>query len=38
MTPEFEGNLLMNEVTWFKFAHCILSLLLRFKKVVISLD
>jgi hypothetical protein len=38
MTPKFEGDLLLNEVTWSKLAHHIWSFLLRLKKVAISLD
>jgi hypothetical protein len=32
MTPKFEGDLPMNEVTWFELAHRTWSLLLRLKK------
>jgi len=38
MTPKFEGDLLVNEVTWSELAHHTWSLLLRLKRVAISLD
>jgi hypothetical protein len=38
MTLEFQDDLPVNEVTWSELVHCTLSLLLRFKKVVISLE
>ncbi len=33
VTLEFEGDLPMNEVTWFELVHCTWSLLLRLKKI-----
>ncbi len=38
MTPKFEGDLFVNEVTWFELAHQYLVTLVELKKVVILLD
>ncbi len=38
MTPEFEGDLFVNEVTWFELACQYLVILLEVKKLVILLD
>jgi hypothetical protein len=38
MTPEFEGDLLVNEVTWFELVHQYLVTFIEVKKMVIILD
>jgi hypothetical protein len=38
MTPKFEGDLFVNEATWFELAHQYLVTLVELKKVVILLD
>jgi hypothetical protein len=38
MTPKFEGDLFVNEVTWFELAYQYLVILVEVKKVVILLD
>jgi len=38
VTPKFEGDLFVNEVTWFELAHQYLVIFVEVKKVVILLD
>jgi hypothetical protein len=38
MTPKFEGDLLVNETTWFELAYQYLVTFVEVKKVVIILD
>jgi hypothetical protein len=38
MTPEFEGDLFVNEVTWFELACQYLVIFVEVKKMVILLD
>jgi hypothetical protein len=38
MTPKFEGDLLVNETTWFELAHQYLVTFVEVKKVMIILD
>jgi hypothetical protein len=38
MTPKFEGDLLVNETTWFELAHQYLVIFVEVKRMMIILD